>query len=573
MKKITGLIAAALMLAAGVVNAQNTYIWDGETDGDWGKAANWNTASQTWSLNAIAEFNAAVTATTNTYLGAAARTARELKFNANADSNIGINLADSNGTTARNLSLNSFPGGAQTINVDSGAAADIRIFGPGSLALATGTGGSVADLIINHSGSGNLGIESKITSGSGYGIVKNGSGTLTLAPGGDNTYNNFTLNDGRVRIGGTSVSTALGTNTVYLNGGTLSSDSTTARSTAQALVFGGNVKLGQVTDTGALTLTGAADLGGATRTITADSAVTLGGVISNGGLTKEGTGTMTLTNANTYAGVTTVKAGALNIRNASALGTTAGNTVVQSGGTLQLQGSNMTISENINIAGVGAGGTSVGALRNVLTGGGSNTVSGLVTLDGDATIAGGHRLTLTGGVANNHVLAHSGGVTLVVDSAITGSGSILKDATADLTLKGLNTYTGDTTINAGNLFLADNAGLTFVIGANGVNNKLTGTGTVNLDGDFTFNLTTASTTVGDLWTISDVSSQTFGSTFTVVDFTDAGSDKWTKTIAGSMYYEFSEATGVLTVIPEPATISMLGLGAIITMWLRRMRTR
>jgi autotransporter-associated beta strand protein len=211
-------------------------------------------------------------------------------------------------------------------------------------------------------------------------------------------------------------------------------------------------------------------------------------------------------------------------------------------------------------------------LRNVT--GGNNTISGLVTLDANATIGGGSTLKLTGGVANNYVLSLSGGVALEVDSAITGSGGLTKTATssADLTLKGLNTYTGNTTINLGNLLLADNAGLTFVIGASGVNNALTGAGTAILDGDFYFDLTSAGTTAGDLWTIASVTNQTFASTFKVDGFTDAGSDKWTKAITGSTYYEFSEATGKLTVIPEPATIGMLGLGAIITLLLRRMRT-
>ena len=405
MKKIIGLIAAALMLAAGVAQAV-TYTWDGQTDGNWGTAANWDTGSQTWNLNAIAEFNAVATSTTNVFLGAANRIVRGLNFNASADSSIGINLADSNGTTARNLTLFSFLGGAQTINVDSGAAADIRIFGPGNFALGAGTGGSVTNLIINHSGGGDLSIESQITSSTGFGVVKNGTGALTLAPSVASIYKDFTLNDGRVRIGGTQVATALGTNIVTLNGGTLSSDSTTALTNSQALVFGGNVTLGHTNDNGELTLNGTADLGGATRTITADSAVTLGGVIGNGGLTKAGGSTLTLSGTNTYSGVTTVSDG-----------------------------------------------------------------------------------TLT---------------------------------------------------------LADNAGMTFVIGANGVNNKLTGKGTAALAGDFYFDLTSAGTTTGDSWTIANVSNQTFDATFTVNGFTAAGGGKWIKIINGTSY-EFSQSTSVLRV--------------------------
>src|SRR4029077_18849597 len=74
-----------------------------------------------------------------------------------------------------------------------------------------------------------------------------------------------------------------------------------------------NLNLG----TGAVTL-------GASRTVTVNgSTLTVGGVISGSGfsLTKAGSGTLTLSGANTYTGGTTLNAGTLNINNASALGT------------------------------------------------------------------------------------------------------------------------------------------------------------------------------------------------------------------------------------------------------------
>jgi hypothetical protein len=116
--------------------------------------------------------------------------------------------------------------------------------------------------------------------------------------------------------------------------------------------------------------------------------------------------------------------------------------------------------------------------------------------------------------------------------------------------EGTNTYTGDTTVD-GALTLADDARLTFVIGANGVNNAVDGTGTVVFNGDFIFDLTGAGTNENDAWLIVDKSglSATFGSSFSVVGFSDAGDGLWTKD-----GYQFDEHTGVLSLIVPGTTI-------------------
>ena len=72
-------------------------------------------------------------------------------------------------------------------------------------------------------------------------------------------------------------------------------------------------------------------LGAATPTVGGTGPLTLSGVISDGAgntLTKVGAGTLNLTGANNYTGLTTVSAGTLSAGNATALGTTAAGTTV-----------------------------------------------------------------------------------------------------------------------------------------------------------------------------------------------------------------------------------------------------
>ena len=90
--------------------------------------------------------------------------------------------------------------------------------------------------------------------------------------------------------------------------------------------------------------------GPANKTLTINGAGTthVTGIIGTGendlAVAKNGSGTLILEAANAYGGGTTVNRGVLNIRKSAALGTAAGNTIVNAGGELQLQG-------NISIAG------------------------------------------------------------------------------------------------------------------------------------------------------------------------------------------------------------------------------
>jgi hypothetical protein len=99
----------------------------------------------------------------------------------------------------------------------------------------------------------------------------------------------------------------------------------------------------------------------------------------------------------------------------------------------------------------------------------------------------------------------------------------------------------------------------------GVNNTISqGSGTtigLNLEGIFNFDFTDASTILGASWTIvagSILSNTTFGTSFSVADFTEVA-NVWTSS-GGA--YQFSELTGMLTAVPEPSTaLAGLLLGA------------
>jgi hypothetical protein len=174
--------------------------------------------------------------------------------------------------------------------------------------------------------------------------------------------------------------------------------------------------------------------------------------------------------------------------------------------------------------------------------------------------------TLAGNV---NVTANGGGFAnqcrLNVDSVISGSGPLYvadngsgEAARQTYIRSALNTYNGNITLVGQTaarcrLTFVASSRMNFVIGASGVNNKISGTGTATFEGDFNFNLTGAGIKVGNSWTIASVTTQTFATTFTVVGFTaDADGITWTKGIGdGSIYYEFKESTGILSVKVRP----------------------
>lgn len=107
-------------------------------------------------------------------------------------------------------------------------------------------------------------------------------------------------------------------------------------------------------------------------------------------ITKRGAGTWVLAGSNSYTGVTTVSAGTLLLGNLSALGTTAGNTAVSLGATLDLNGIALG-AENFSVAG--------GSVVNSSSTDASH--SGAFIMTAASSVGGSGNLTLSGGVSGS----------------------------------------------------------------------------------------------------------------------------------------------------------------------------
>jgi len=210
--------------------------------------------------------------------------------------------------------------------------------------------------------------------------------------------------------------------------------------------------------------------------------LTLGGAISgSGSVSKTGSGTATLSVANTYNGGTTVAAGTLTFGNATALGSGA---VTLNGGTLKA-GGGFTLANNIAVSGA----------SNFEMGGANTTLSGSLSGSGALTLNNsGAASTMTFGNNSGYsgTLTVNNGTAVSFNSSNSGSASaawVFNDANAGR----VRVNVGNNTVSFGSLagtgqFVNNTASSTSVLSVGAANATTTFAGTIKDNGTGIFAL-------------------------------------------------------------------------------------
>jgi fibronectin-binding autotransporter adhesin len=475
----------ALALAGGISTAENVTI-SGTGISSAGalrnvNGANTNTGTITLAANATISADASTTLQLNSVnIGT---TTRALTF-----SNAGTILVTGNmSNTDTNSTFFKLGTGSLVFSNTSGytGGAQLQMAG-GVLTLASGTFSTnnstvrrAVDLGLNPDNSGSvlstaLYVSSGVTMSNSI-YVAGGSGARILgteSTSGTATFNNEIYLDSTARLTAASGGTAL------FSGNFVNTGGLTKVGDGIVILAGTNANSGAVTiSNGTLAVTNGAAINN-TVLVTVDSGATLsvlgsetvgqftgGGTVSvatgqvfrsrydgasnsfagtisgSGEFLKGGTGTLTLSGANNYSGLTTHEAGVLLIGNNSALGT----------GVYQVDFNNAT---NKTIAANGAASFTLSQSNNIF----NNLTLGEATGNtGKLTFAGGTFLgnevndwrTLTVAANNNHEFS----------GAINGNRGIIKAGTGTLTLSGNNTFGSSFQLNEGTVLVGNNNAL------------------------------------------------------------------------------------------------------------------
>ena len=440
--------------------------------------------------------------------------------NNQAITGIGALIQRGTGTTILNATNTTYSGGTLisggTLQVGNGATFDTN----GS--LGNGNVTNNATLAFSRRGASDT-VSNKI-SGTGALTVSGSDAALTLA--GSNSYSGLTTittnNTLQIGIGGTngtlgsgSVSNAgtltfnrsdlytltntisgsgtlsqIGSGTTILSGSNSYSGGTTV--TNGMLQIGNGGTIGSVGG-GALKINVSGNLAfNRSDSVTITNSLRGDGINGAGALMQIGGGTLVLTGVGATYGATVISSGTLQIGDGGAKGSIGTEAITNNSVLAINRASNITFANNQAITGTGAliqmgSGTTILNATNTTYSGGTLISGG--TLQVGTGVAYDTKGSLgSGNVTNNGILAFNRNLASdTVSNNISGTGGLtFVGSSGGLTLAGSNSYSGLTTITAGN---------TLQIGTGSTNGTL-GSGSVSNEGTLTFNRS-------DLYTISN----------------------------------------------------------------------
>lgn len=506
-------IAATVLLPVNSSRAAaQTWTGGSPVDSNWSTNANWSggappTSTNTATFNNNTRTSISLTATTSVG-GITFDTASAGAFTIGTTGGNAFSLANT-GANAGAFTINTTVVNTETINAPlllSASAGSTYAFINNSTTVGaslviggsvTGqdTAGNTTTLTLGGTNNGSVtGIIGDGSAGGKLAITMSGSGTWILNNASNTYTGKTTITSGILAAGSDS---AFGTGTLSLNGGTLQGSggdrslSNTVTLDASSIVSGsqnltlsgiftqvaGDFTLTNNLDSGKLlTLSNTVNLSNSntlhTLTFTGTGDTTISGVIANGGtgagkLVKLGTGTMTLSGANTYTGTTTI--GSSNGANAGTLKLSGSGVISNAattvfGGTFDLNG----LIQSITTLTLGGGAS--GSSATVSVGAGELKLGGNVTYDATNNPNGAAITSTTGKLSllanRTFTVGDSSAATAdLTISAIIQNGdgtarSLTKAGAGTLVLSGVNTYTGGTSINAGvlNLGVAQGGG-------------------------------------------------------------------------------------------------------------------
>ena len=416
------------------------------------------------------------------------QTANAIPSAATVSGSLGWLIMDG-GTTAGTLDLNGFN---QTVNALSGLTGT-ALGKITNSATATGTNVLTITSVLgeNVRFAGNI---AENSTGTKIALVLNGNGTQSLS--GSNAFSGGVTVNSSTEILAISRAASVGTGMITLmGGGTLSNTASlnlynVANLTVPASQTGvfsmiGNCKMPNLYGPGTLGLAvGSATIGGGSGSygLALGNCVNFTGILNatgtvanatlvldynnTGGFTGDGRldgATVNLYNgvrlgALPYSAGSIWQLGAVNVDSTSAL---TGGYVAGGGTVTYVIGALGTASD---IEGVVSNGPS-SAAAIIKVGGGTLTLGGVNTYTGNTTISNGTILvsgsgqlgggTYAGNVTNYGTFNYSSSAGQTLSGIVSGTGALVQNGSGQLTLSGANTYTGNTTVNAGTLEIAN----------------------------------------------------------------------------------------------------------------------